>query len=131
MWQAVFSTGIPEIDAGHAHLDAVIAALVGANSAVDEHNQLMDVYCAIISHMQFKNDFIDRSGDGNSKELDIQFLKKVREKIRQRDDGMITRRQLVNELRSMLMVHAMGMKTSPKATESSHVLVPLTKAVNA
>lgn len=106
MWHSLYSTGVKEFDHDHEQIDAMLGDISSASTAAEEHRHLMQLYCAIISHIRFKNEFLGAKLSHEQKEHDANFLRSVRENIRQRDRGQITRKELISELRHLLMVHA-------------------------
>ena len=108
MWHSKYSTGITELDNDHAHIDAVIGYVAESADPESEKRHLMDVYCAIISHVQYKNDLLGPDLSREEQEHDTKFLRDVRSKMQERATGLISRRQLITDLRQMLMMHAMS-----------------------
>lgn len=108
MWSSIYSTGVKEFDDDHAHIDAVIGHVARATDPEDEKKHLMDVYCSIISHVEFKSNFLGNNLSHKEQNDDATFLRDVRSKMREREEGLISRRQLIMDLRHMLMVHAMA-----------------------
>ena len=68
---------------------------------------MIETYCAIIAHIQFKNDFLGLKKNKTEQERDVNFLRFVRDKIKERSRGQISVEHLVSDLRHMLIVHAM------------------------
>ncbi len=114
MWHSAYSTGVKEFDDDHAHIDAVIVHVAKATGPEDEKRHLMDVYCSIISHVQHKSDLLGQSLSREEQDHDATFLRDVRTKIRERDECVISRSQLISDLRHMLMVHAMVHEASER-----------------
>ena len=114
MWSSIYSTGVQEFDADHAHIDAVIGHVAKAVDPENEKKLLMDVYCSIISHVEFKRSFLGSNLSLREQNDDALFLRNVRDKMREREDGSISRHQLIMDLRHMLMVHAMAHETQER-----------------
>ena len=106
MWKSLYSTGVQEFDTAHEQIDALLGEVATADTPEEEQRYLMQLYCAIIDHIRFKTEFLGPRLSLEEKEHDAQFLREVRDKIRQRGRGRITAKELIADLRTALIDHA-------------------------
>lgn len=106
MWHSFYSTGVRELDNDHDQIDSLLGDVSDASSAQEEQDCLMRVYCAIIDHIRFKFDLLGPQLSREEKDGDADFLGKVRQKIRQRNQGLVSRKELIAQLKQMLKEHA-------------------------
>ncbi len=106
MWHSIHSTGVAAFDKAHEDIDALLDGLTASSTPQEEHHCLMQVYCAIIEHIRFKNEFLGANLSRQEKAHDADYLRQVRQKIKERERGNITRKELISTLRHLLMVHA-------------------------
>ena len=106
MWHSFYTTGVKELDADHAHIDTLLGEISEAGTPAEEQEHLMKVYCAIIDHIRFKFDLLGPQLSRQEKDQDADFLGKVRQKIRERNQGLIAKKELISHLQQMLMAHA-------------------------
>jgi hypothetical protein len=114
MWHSFYSTGVEEFDVAHEQIDAMLGNLAGVNTPDEEKGALIDICCVIIAHIKFKNDLLGTRISREEQEEDANFLRKVRGTIKEREQGRISRVQLVTELRHSLIGHAARYKNSGK-----------------
>lgn len=107
MWHSFYSTGVRELDADHDQIDALLGEVSTADSPAAEQDCLMKVYCAIIDHIRFKFDLLGPQLSREEKDEDADFLRRVRQKIRERNQGLISRKALLTHLQEMLKEHAL------------------------
>ena len=107
MWHSYFSTGVSELDDDHDQIDSLLGEVSEASSPAEEEDCLMRVYCAIIDHIRFKFDLLGPQLSKEEKDADAYFLGKVRQKIRERNQGLVSRRELITQLKEMLKEHAL------------------------
>lgn len=112
MWHSYYSTGVRELDDDHDQIDSLLGEVSEASSPAEEQDCLMKVYCAIIDHIRFKFDLLGPQLSKEEKDGDADFLGKVRQKIRQRNQGLVSRRELIAQLKQMLKEHALHHQNS-------------------
>jgi len=107
MWYTYCSTGFPELDRDHAKIDDLLCRAVGAATPAEEHKFLIATYRAVIAHIRVRNLLLGLEKSMQEKEQDRNFTRFVREKIRERSQGLISVQHFASDVRHMLIVHAM------------------------
>ncbi len=107
IWHSTHSTGIPQLDEDHQHIEEVIKNLSHATNPRAEKALLMDLYCIIIAHIRSKRETPEFDLTPDEEARDAAFLHNIRIKIWERDNAHITQLSLIRDLRQMLSNHVL------------------------
>lgn len=105
MWYSTHSTGIKQFDEDHLKIDSIIKDVARATEPVTENELLGELYNAVTAHLKNKEGAPNFDYSHEEQLRDSFFLQRLRGKISERENGQLSKLNLIRDLHQMLADH--------------------------